>query len=75
MAIPAKKKKSYSLFGVGLSYSNPYGERAIIQQNLVDGVPYSRKARFEPCYGTKTRIITNNKKGLKHNIRASNAYK
>lgn len=40
VAIPAKKK-DYSLFGVGLSYSNPYGKRTIIQQNnLVDGVKY-----------------------------------
>lgn len=36
-----EKKKDYSLFGVGLSYSNPYGKRTIIQQNnLVDGVQY-----------------------------------
>lgn len=26
-----REKKDYSLLGVGLSYSNPYGERTIIQ--------------------------------------------
>lgn len=26
----------------GLSYSNPYGERTIIQQNLVDGVHHEK---------------------------------
>lgn len=42
VAIPAKKKVLFGLWGGPfLSYSNPYRERTIIQQNLVDGVPYS----------------------------------
>lgn len=30
-----RKTKDYSLFGVGLSYSNPYGERTIIQRTKI----------------------------------------
>jgi len=41
IGIKPRGDKDYSLFGVGLSYSNPYGERTIIQRTKVDGVPYS----------------------------------
>lgn len=62
MAIPEKKKGLFALWGGPFVLQSVRGE-------LFSALKYSgwgsifMKARFEPCYGTKTRILTNNKKG------------
>ena len=47
-------KKDYSLFGVGLSYSNAYEERTIIQRTKIGSLFMKSQVSNDPCYGTKT---------------------